>query len=348
MKTVHLAIGVALIIFLAVVALAGALTNPSGALVFVMLIGAILLLVFLSRRKEAVKEGTWLGVAGVKAKHIWNHASRDQRSLMVAAIDLPAGMTADLFLSAQWRDLPASVQMSLARTLEEIRNEDQQVQPAKHHTTTATTGNVQSGQTMNTREYGDYGNVIKPEVISVLKSTPASTEDQKKFDGSAVFQAGVEIHEALTAWMPILRFGLSKTGTSEGDANFQMGALYNAIEQASRSYFPPVVSIAIASFLRSYVQYLTTEEGDLNCITAELAVKIICSLSTLEDGLFALLRDAGWNNEQIAAQSGELSAKIGSLAGTAKAGIVPLTLAFTMDTYAKALVSGPMGQSQDK
>jgi hypothetical protein len=194
----------------------------------------------------------------------------------------------------------------------------------------------------------DSGNVIKPEVIAVLKGTPASAEDQNKFDSNAILQAAIEIHDALTAWMPLLRFGLSRAGTSEGDANFQMGALYTTIEQASRSYFPPIVSIAIASTLRSYVQYLTTEEGNLNCITAELAVKIICSLSTLEDGLFALVREAGWNNEQIQAQSGELSAKIGSFAGTAKAGIVPLTLAFTMDTYAKALVSGPMGQSQGK
>jgi hypothetical protein len=56
MKTFHLVIGVALIIFLAVVALAGALTNPSGALVVLLLIGAMVLLAFLSKRKGTVRE----------------------------------------------------------------------------------------------------------------------------------------------------------------------------------------------------------------------------------------------------------------------------------------------------
>src|SRR5579862_4167676 len=49
------------------------------------------------------------------------------------------------------------------------------------------------------------GNVIKPGVVALLESTPATTEDRDKFEGNTVLQAALEIHEALTAWMSMLR-----------------------------------------------------------------------------------------------------------------------------------------------
>jgi len=172
------------------------------------------------------------------------------------------------------------------------------------------------------QESAQLGNMIKPQVVASLQSTPASISDNQKFESSAVIQAAIELHEALGIWMPMLKLGLSKAGTAGEEATLQMGALYSSIEQASQTYIPPVVSRAIASTLRGYVEYLTTEEGDLNCITVELAVKIVCSLSALEDGLFALLREAGLDDSQIATQCRELSAKINALASTAKGALL--------------------------
>jgi hypothetical protein len=165
------------------------------------------------------------------------------------------------------------------------------------------------------------GNVIKPEVVALLQNTPADVGKGSEFDSSAVLQSAITLHNALASWMSMLRLGLKKAGTSEGDVTLQMTSLYSEIEQASKQYFPPIVSLVIASTLRGYVQYLTTEEGGLNCITAELAVTVISSLSTLEDQLLALLRDAGWNGEQITAQCNELSKKINTLLPK---GVLPL------------------------
>jgi hypothetical protein len=184
-----------------------------------------------------------------------------------------------------------------------------------------------------------FGSVIKPEVVALLERTPAKTGEHSEFDTNTVLQSAHAIHEALTSWMSMLRLGLTKAGTSEEEGTSQTTALYSRIEHLSKGYFPPIISLAIASTLRSYVQYLTTEEGGLNSITPELSVQIISSLYTLEDGLFALVRDAGWNKVHITTQCSELSEKITTVASTAKPGIAPLTLAFTIDNYAKVLLA---------
>lgn len=219
-----------------------------GALAFALMFLALILFVsFLSSRKQSIAQGTWLGTAGMKAKHIWNHASREQRSLMLAAIDLPAGTTADLFLSVQWSDLPASVQISLARTLEEIRNEDQQVPPAKHHTTTATTGNVQSRQTTNPKGYGDYGTLLKPpsneanNLLSPMTETEKSwftglLEHAQKWHESEVGQAGLIFHpEARTAMWAL---ALSKIADRYHESSDCQRALFFADAAWKLSRYP--------------------------------------------------------------------------------------------------------------
>jgi hypothetical protein len=90
-----------------------------GVLVMVVLIA----LVGYSTRKKSVEEGTWLGMSGAKASYLWNHASSEQRSLMLAAISILDGSYRDGLLSKNWTDLPSLVQTLLANTLEEIRRE---------------------------------------------------------------------------------------------------------------------------------------------------------------------------------------------------------------------------------
>jgi hypothetical protein len=88
-----------------------------GVLVVVILI----VLVGYSGRKKSVEEGTWLGMSGAKASYLWNRASSEQRSLMLAAISILDEQYRDGLLSKNWTDLPSLVQTSLADTLEEIR-----------------------------------------------------------------------------------------------------------------------------------------------------------------------------------------------------------------------------------
>lgn len=83
----------------------------------------VLFFCFLAFRKQSVKEGTWAGMSGMKAAYIWNHASSEQRSLMLAAIEILEGPYRDGLLLKNWEGVPTMVQMSLIRTLDEIRNE---------------------------------------------------------------------------------------------------------------------------------------------------------------------------------------------------------------------------------
>jgi hypothetical protein len=118
-------------------------------------------------------------------------------------------------------------------------------------------------------------NPIKPEVVALLENTSTRTSSQDKLDSNEVLQSALAIHEALGSWMQMLFAALEKGGTNKEEATLQMAAMFGKMEQASNGYFPAITSLVMASTLRSYVQYLTTDEGDLNCITPELALVII-------------------------------------------------------------------------
>lgn len=87
---------------------------------FSAVLAAALLIGFLCARRKGIKEGTWVGMAGVKAKYMWDHGSSDQRSLLLASIGVLDGAYRDGLLSMQWTELPALVQLSLAKPIEEI------------------------------------------------------------------------------------------------------------------------------------------------------------------------------------------------------------------------------------
>src|ERR1700694_1193210 len=90
---------------------------------FVLVLVVVFLVGVYSTRKKSIQDGTWLGMSGAKASYLWNHASSEQRSLMLAAISILDGPYRDGLLSKNWTDLPSLVQTSLANTLEEIRRE---------------------------------------------------------------------------------------------------------------------------------------------------------------------------------------------------------------------------------
>jgi hypothetical protein len=91
---------------------------------FLIALAAVFFFCFLAFRKKSIKEGTWAGVSGMKAAYLWNHASFEHRSLMLAGIGIvDDGAYRNGLLPKVWEDLPGMVQVSLARTLEEIRNE---------------------------------------------------------------------------------------------------------------------------------------------------------------------------------------------------------------------------------
>ncbi len=90
---------------------------------FVIALVLVFFFCFLAFRKQSIKEGTWAGMSGMKAAYIWNHASPEQRSLILAGIGILDGKYRDDLLLKGWAEVPTLVQISLVRTLEEIRNE---------------------------------------------------------------------------------------------------------------------------------------------------------------------------------------------------------------------------------
>jgi hypothetical protein len=90
---------------------------------FVIIVIVIFLFAFLSMRKKSIKERTWLGTSGMKAAYIWNHASSEQRDLMLAAIGVTSSTYQAGLLPKEWVNLPPPIQTSLAETLADIRKE---------------------------------------------------------------------------------------------------------------------------------------------------------------------------------------------------------------------------------
>lgn len=163
-----------------------------GALAFTLIFLALILFVsFLSRRKQSIAQGTWLGTAGMKAKHIWNHAAHDQRNLMLAAADLPAGTASEFFLSAQWSDLPASIQMSLARTLEEIRNETQLPKTIAEETAAPNT----AGHVPSLNKDTLYAEVASTVASQMDKLNALAQGDRKQF--RQVLAGSVQLQDSL-------------------------------------------------------------------------------------------------------------------------------------------------------
>jgi hypothetical protein len=93
------------------------------AVVFLIVVAVIIGFAFLSMRKKSIREGTWLGTSGMNAAYVWNHASSEQRDLMLAAIGILSGTYQAGLLPKEWIDLPSPVQTSLAETLADIRKE---------------------------------------------------------------------------------------------------------------------------------------------------------------------------------------------------------------------------------
>ena len=164
-------------------------------------------------------------------------------------------------------------------------------------------------------------------------------------DSSEILQSARELHEALQSWMRMLFTSLEQRGTSQEDAALQMAGLLGKMEGASKQWPPPIAALAMTSVLTSYIQYLTTEEGGLNGITADLAIEILGPLMRLGDGLDALLKEEGWRKEQIAVQVSTLSENVIAITRGAVPGIAPLTFAFAADNYSKLLLKGMLTSS---
>ena len=187
-----------------------------------------------------------------------------------------------------------------------------------------------------------FANLVRKELRIPQGHKVAQTESRKKFASNEVLQSALAIHEALGSWMRMLFAALEEVGTSEEEATLQMSALFVKMEEVSKGYAPAIISLTMTSILTGYIQYLTTEEGDLNGITAELAVAVITPLMSLGDGLDAVLQEEGWKKENIAGQVSVLSKEITRIANGTTPGIAPLTFAFTIDNYTKLLIKGTM------
>jgi hypothetical protein len=90
---------------------------------FVLVLVVAFGIALMSNRSKSIKEGTWLGTAGVKAKILWDRASHKERDLMLVANGIIEGTYHDGLLRQSWGELPPEVRLSLGRTIESIESE---------------------------------------------------------------------------------------------------------------------------------------------------------------------------------------------------------------------------------
>ncbi len=170
----------------------------------------------------------------------------------------------------------------------------------------------------------------------------AQPPSKSNFNGSEVLQSAHAIHESLAAWMQLLLAELEEKEMSQEEATIQMSALFVKIEKSAEGYAPAIKSLAMTCILTNYIQYLTTEEGNLSGISAQLAVAAVVPLMSLRDQLDSMLLEEGWKKEDVAAQVPRLSKEIIIATNGTKPGIAPLTFAYIVDNYAKFLIKGVM------
>jgi hypothetical protein len=86
-------------------------------MVFLIIMVALFAFIVYRVPSNSVKDGTWLGASGAEAAYLWNHASAEQRVMMLGAITITVGNYRDGLLELNWPALPDMVQSSLANTL---------------------------------------------------------------------------------------------------------------------------------------------------------------------------------------------------------------------------------------
>ena len=88
-------------------------------MLFLIIMVALFAFIVYRVRSNSAKNGTRLGTSGAKAAYLWNHASVEQRNMMLTAISITEGNYRDGLLELNWPALPDTVQSSLANTLQE-------------------------------------------------------------------------------------------------------------------------------------------------------------------------------------------------------------------------------------
>jgi hypothetical protein len=87
---------------------------------FLLFIIGIFGFAFLKDRQKHIKQGTWLGVSGVKTQTMWSTADAEHRKLLLAAIGVLDGEYRDSLLPKKWSELPSLIQISLTDAIKEI------------------------------------------------------------------------------------------------------------------------------------------------------------------------------------------------------------------------------------
>jgi len=91
-------------------------------MVFLIIMAALFAFIVYRVRSNSVKDGRWLGASGAQTGYLWNHASVEQRGMMLGAISITVGNYRDGLLELNWPALPDMVQRSLANTLQDTAN----------------------------------------------------------------------------------------------------------------------------------------------------------------------------------------------------------------------------------
>jgi hypothetical protein len=153
-----------------------------------------------------------------------------------------------------------------------------------------------------------------------------------KRQNDAILKSANSIHDALTSWIRVLLAVLEENGTKQEEASGQMSVLVGAMENVSKNFPPPIVSLATIFLLKRSLEGLTTAD--------ELAQRTTKALAPLEDALVAALKDEGWRREDVTARMSALSLELNELTKQSSPLISALTFAFILDQYAEHLSHG--------
>jgi len=156
-------------------------------------------------------------------------------------------------------------------------------------------------------------------------------------DGNEVLNAARAVHQALSSWTSLLFSALEKEkGTSREEALIRVSALQSRILQIQGRYAPAIVTLTCIYLLSHSMQRMVVYGRHFAIRDCALAREAVDRLGKC---LCAVLQDEGWTPEQVTEQVASFGGKMAALVPDQDAIVMYLTLALSLDNYAKCLIA---------
>jgi uncharacterized coiled-coil protein SlyX len=153
------------------------------------------------------------------------------------------------------------------------------------------------------------------------------------FNSNEAMKSARSAHEHLESWIQVLLTLLTNKGVNREQASLRMAALIERVGAVSSQFPPPIVSLALTFLLNYQIDQTSASLGQ-----SEMVSELRKAVTGLGEGLAAVLKEEGWKKDDVTRQMSLLTDKLLAVSEDSGGLVFTLTVAVTLDNYAKFLV----------